>query len=344
MRRLIVIGALTTGCIAENPAWQMTSAEGSSSSSSTSTPIVETTEATPTTSGAGTETGGSGSGAATTSGESTTSGVAPTTTGVDPTTGEGSSSTGDTPTCEATEVVPVALAPRKIEDTGVAPATMNPCPWAGTCETLNFGKTHYFRLVSTPALGKTVGLFRFDVGPIADWAASQGLAVENIIGFEFAVVVYEPRDLPAAPTILQVDAVAMADVDYSEGTKDAMNAADGDASGACKTRVGGACVPWSAGFPTQNSVTVGTIVVDDAAVIEHDNDGANNAKYHALLRTGVLPIAEILAVSGDGAPTFAVSLMTERGPEPGMEIGIKFEESPELEPALFAVVCTAWGP
>jgi hypothetical protein len=333
MRRLFAVCALASGC-GQNPAWEMTtgseSSTGAGPGSSSSTGEVT---AVPTT-GATSE----GDGSATDGG---TTGIAGTTTGAASTTSGESSSTGPAEaSCEAHEVVQVAVAYEKIEDTGVAPMSMVPCPWPGACQELNFGLTHYFSLRAPPGLGKTAGLYRFAIGTIPDWVVAQGRDPANLVGFQFQVVVYEPHNLPELPTTLRIDALNQADVDYLEGTKEQLQAVTGDSSGACKAIIVDQCEPWSGGYVVDTGTMLGTIEVNDETVVAGEYDG-NPDTYHAEIMSSVLPIATIYAVSGDGSPTFMISLASER--DPALEIGIKFKESPEREPALFAVFCTKWS-
>lgn len=339
-----VIGALAGGCLGQNPAWNPSAEGGESGEASTSVvdPSTPTSTAAPTTTTAAPTTGGSLEG---TGADEGSSGAASTSGAPGTTTGEAGSSEGPPVLqCMASEVVPVALAPDKIEDAGLAPDSFVPCAWAGMCQNLNFGRTEYFRMVSTAMLGKTAGLFRFNVGSLEDWLESVGRDPADLLGFEFELVVYEPRDLPATDALFNVEAIAQVDTDYPEGVGTEDMAVDGDSSGACKTLVQGACVQWSQGkYPGDAGTLLGTITVNAETVAAHDYDGMGNGVYHALLRSTLLPIDLIRAVSGGGPPTFMVTLATPRGMEPGEEIGIKFEESPEKDPALHARFCTEWG-
>lgn len=350
MRRTIVGGGvagtmLLCGCLGLNPAWM--SSGGTTEAEASTTAVVPTTTADATTtaaSGAPTTSGslsGSGSGDESSSGAPTTEALLTSTAAT-----TGDDTTGGPPAklCTSSETIPVDLAANRIEDAGLAPMSLVPCAWPGTCETLNFGSTEYFRMVATPELGKTVGLFRFNVGMIDEWLAKSGHDPMDLLGFEFELVIYEPRDLPAADATFQIDAPAQLNADYPEGKGTEDVATDGESSGACKSLEQQSCVAWAEGaYPSETSVKLGTIEVTAAAVQMHDYDGANNGVYHAKLRSSLLPADIIREVTGDGPPTFLVTLATPRGMAPGEEIGIKFQESPEPDPALHAVLCTEYN-
>lgn len=351
MRRTSVGGGvagtmLLGGCLGLNPAWM--SSGGTTEAEASTTAVVPTTTADATTTATtndvpttGGSLSGSGTGDESSSGAHTTGALVTSTTAT-----TGDETTGGPPAkvCTGSETLPVELAANRIEDAGLAPMSLVPCAWPGTCETLNFGSTEYFRMVATPELGRTVGLFRFNVGALDEWVANTGHEPEDLLGFEFELVIYEPRDLPAADATFQIDAPAQLNADFPEGKGTEDVAGDGESSGACKTREQQSCVAWAEGlYPAETSVKLGTIEVTAAAVQMHDYDGANNGVYHAKLRSSLLPAKTIREVTGDGPPTFLVTLATPRGMAPEEEIGIKFQESPEPDPALHAVLCTEYG-
>lgn len=337
MRRQIVVGALVAAC-GQNPAWDVpTGTTGTGDRGSTSGPGL-TEVAAPT----GSETGdaGSATGGATTGviGEATpTTGAAPTT--------DGSSGAGEPAlVCVDWDTVPLLVHEDLISDAGVAPAKLVPCPWpGGPCEQLNFGITEYYRLLSAPDIGKNAAVIRFDIGTIDDIAAAHGRAPEDVHGFRLELVVYEPRDLPPVETTLRIDAPRQENVSFYEGTKAGAVAGDDESNELCQRRVAGQCVPWVDDAPVYaTSVELGTIAVTLEAVAVADHDGPANGTYHATLRSTLLPIDVIREISGDGPPTFVVSLATERGLDPAPEIGIKLEDSPEPDPALFVEFCNVW--
>lgn len=326
-----------SGCLIPNPAYD--GATGSTSRGEVgSTGGQATTSGAPTTSA-----GGEGSGSA---GESTSGATTePAATG-EPTSGGSTGeagSTGGPPPLECAMVTELLLDVVP-QDTGVVPPTMGaPCPWGGgdDCAVLNFGRTHFYRLVNDEDAGKNAALIRFPVELVVQDIMDWGYAPEDLVGVRLEMVVWEPIAAPAENIDLEVALIAAEDADWVDGERDGAPALETDSNFDCK-RLQGGCSEWLAdGGPLASAETLGLLTVrpEDQPALDKDGSGS---EYHMQVKSELLPAHKILGQIQKGlTPGFAVSLLSERDLDEGT-IGIKLYEAPWDGPSVYVALCDEW--
>ncbi len=347
MRRVILGCLMLGGCLVkDNPAWEGSAADASTSGLSGGTSSTSGSSLTPTT-GAEATTGGTGTDS---QGTPTTGAVGATTSTAS--TGEVGSSTGEASStglaaaeCLATELVQVPTDQDDLWDAGVVPSTMgSPCPWEMAepdCGGLNFGKTGFFRLVNDPNLGKSAALLRFRHQAVIDFISEQQYEAKDLVGARLELVVWEPLAQPSEDSTLEIGMLVGAETYWDEGGRDAKKAQENDSSAACRTIDGQGCAPWPAGDALASGEPIGLLLVTTKAAMDADQDALPD-QYHAKLRSEPLGAELVEALVGGKQPSFLVSLSTTRALGAGV-IGIKLEESPEDDPELYLELCTQWS-
>lgn len=344
MRRLAVttLAITLSGCLVRNPEYDegTASASGSGGTTGGSTGVTPTTAA-PTTGSSG----GSGSAGESTGGEVTTDPVATgePTGGATGSTGEaGSTGEPPSPMCKTWEELPLTVVPF---DTGVVPPTMGmPCPWGGaaSCEGLNFGATHFYRLVNDGMAGRNAALIQFSRDIMVQEILAAGHTIDDLIGARLEFVVWENIQKPLAPIELQIDLLSAGDSVWTAGLGDATPAVGPEASFACRHTEG--CLKWTSadGGPLASATELGLLIVDPNDHPALDKDQPDETQYHMQIKSQQLPGAPIRERIADGLPpAFAVSLKSVR--ELGQQtIGIKLWEAPWDGPFLWVELCQEW--
>ncbi len=352
MRHRVLACLLLNGClIVDNPAYGH-SAGGDTSTTNGATTGGTASGATATTGGVVTATmttptggaeDGSGSGSSTTQATSLT--------GDGETTGAltGLSTTGETDTtgaparvCNASELVELVMEDDAVADAGVAPWGM-PCPWqAGEpCDTLNFGKTEFYRLVNDGGVGRNAALIRFPPDVVAEQIAASGKDKQDLIGARLQLVVWEPKSGPDGPVDFEVHLLHPDNFGWPEGERDGQPAHDDESSAKCRTIVDKTCQGWAQGDALAGSEPLGLLRLTPENAMANDLD-QNGNEYHAKITSEQIGMPLWFAYDLGQSPGLAVTLLTPRTLGEG-EIGVKLRESPYDNPRLFAEFCTEWS-
>lgn len=327
-----LLGCLVlTGCLKANPAWEAGSGDTSTSAGPPIGSSGGSTGAAPTTGAATSTATGTGTGDGSTI--STSSQAA--------TTGEGSSTGAPAAVCVAFETVPLAL---PVEDTGVVQKVgPEPCPWSTDfekCSPLNFGTTQFYRLINDENDGRNAALLRFPVTSLDDAVIASGHDPGDVLGLRVELVIWEELPAPVEPYTFEIHGLDAQNFGWTEGTKDALVAVDGDSSDECMTRAAGNCLGWPKGpRALEGAVSLGLLPVDAQRVAANDQDMDPN-QYHAKLRSDRLEGA-LEMFGGPIAPSFAVTLKTRRDLDEQV-VGVKLREAPWADPTLHIDVCTQW--